>query len=500
MSKFKVQRYTTSVVVPAEDVIEPAGIVDQLNGILRGITISAPDLTGTSFIVYITGQRGETLFTKSSLVENALNYIGIDGNNFPLAIPLSLFGVSPVKIKSSGTPAFTNILTLTSLTQNPADGETVTINGPTDSRVYRFKNTPAQINDIKIIPHVAASNTFVTNNTNPIAEETVTVDYQNYTFKTALTETKASGVVTSTVNGVPIENDTIVIGSVTYRFRDTLAQINDVKIGATGQATLNNLRAAINLTGTAGVEYFAGQVANPDVSAPSAAQLNVADYDLTIQALVIGVAGNSIVLTENATNITVSGSGTLENGADAIQNEILIGSDGDDTLTNLKKAINNEAGEGVKYSTGTPASEYVTASVVSHTFTATAIVAGASGNEIPFSEDATNITAGDNGGFLIGGEDKAYATLDNLRGAINADGAGNGSDYFAGTLAHGDVSASIDGGVLDQMVASGKSTVSKRDDVLFLSVTEATWDADYFTTGGETAARTFNIDLLIERE
>ena len=48
----------------------------------------------------------------------------------------------------------------------------------------------------------------------------------------------------------------------TYRFKNTLAQVNDVKIGTTASDTLSNLNLAINLIGTAGVNYYAGTQEN----------------------------------------------------------------------------------------------------------------------------------------------------------------------------------------------------------------------------------------------
>ena len=48
----------------------------------------------------------------------------------------------------------------------------------------------------------------------------------------------------------------------TYRFKNTLAQINDVKIGATAADTLDNLRRAIGNLGTYGVNYYVGTIAN----------------------------------------------------------------------------------------------------------------------------------------------------------------------------------------------------------------------------------------------
>lgn len=82
--------------------------------------------------------------------------------------------------------------------------------------------------------------------------------------------TAVSGVLatgTLTASGVFSNNETVTIGSIVYRFRNTLAQAYDVKIGGSTAATLDNLKAAINASGTAGTEYYAGTFAHPQVTA-----------------------------------------------------------------------------------------------------------------------------------------------------------------------------------------------------------------------------------------
>jgi hypothetical protein len=60
----------------------------------------------------------------------------------------------------------------------------------------------------------------------------------------------------------PTDNDTIVIGLKTYRFKNTLAAANDVKIGASTTATMLSLSKAINLNGTVGTDYYTGTTIN----------------------------------------------------------------------------------------------------------------------------------------------------------------------------------------------------------------------------------------------
>lgn len=140
--------------------------------------------------------------------------------------------------------------------------------------------------------------------------------------------TAASGTVTSTANGNPSDGDTITVGEETYTFKTALSSGPtvpfEVKIGADGEETLNNLRAALSAGAGEGTAYSEGTTANALANAPDAAAADGADFVLTIVAIAAGTSGNSIVLTEDASNLTVSGTGTLEGGTDAITSHISI--------------------------------------------------------------------------------------------------------------------------------------------------------------------------------
>lgn len=199
---------------------------------------------------------------------------------------------------------------------------------------------------------------------------------------------KATGVLTSagasapadyatqtiTSTGVNVtDGDTCTIGTTVYRFKNTLAAAYDVKIGASAAATLDNLKAAINATGTAGTEYFVGTLVHPTVIATTNA-----DTTQIIRAKTIGTAANSIATTEAA--VTLSwGAATMANGVavtnalitigtrvytavltlpesiglDAIPDYILWVTSEAVFLDNLKKAINESGTAGTDYSAGT---------------------------------------------------------------------------------------------------------------------------------------------------
>ena len=128
----------------------------------------------------------------------------------------------------------------------------------------------------------------------------------------------ATGTVTNST-GVPTANDTVTIGGQVYTFKDTLAAAYDVKIGGTIAATMTSLGLAINATGVAGTDYFAGTLANLSVtsSAPTAG-VN------TLTAIYPGIAGNGVLLSKSGTNLAVSAA-ALAGGAEAIDVDAVVG-------------------------------------------------------------------------------------------------------------------------------------------------------------------------------
>lgn len=108
----------------------------------------------------------------------------------------------------------------------------------------------------------------------------------------------ASNVLTLTAN--PLNNETVIIGNVTYMFRTAL-QTNptvayEVLIGATASDSLDNLIAAINGGTGAGTKYGTGTVAHPYVTAAAGA-----GDTLTATVTAAGEAGNLIETAETLT-------------------------------------------------------------------------------------------------------------------------------------------------------------------------------------------------------
>lgn len=77
--------------------------------------------------------------------------------------------------------------------------------------------------------------------------------------------TAASGDVRVDTN--PSDGNTLTLGGKVYRFKTTMAAINDVQIGASATDTALSLKKAINLDGVAGTDYYTGTTANAIYSA-----------------------------------------------------------------------------------------------------------------------------------------------------------------------------------------------------------------------------------------
>lgn len=115
-----------------------------------------------------------------------------------------------------------------------------------------------------------------------------------------------------TLSGLPSDNDTFVVGSQTYTWKNTLASSYQVKIGATAAISATNAVAALNAGAGSGTAYGAGTVAHPTVNGIGD---GTASGIIEFRAKLAGPNGNSIVCTESTTNgvLTYTG-GVLAGG------------------------------------------------------------------------------------------------------------------------------------------------------------------------------------------
>jgi len=113
---------------------------------------------------------------------------------------------------------------------------------------------------------------------------------------------------TLTLAGIPADNDTITIGTKTYTWKTALTPTEgQVLIGGSAAIALDNLKAAINLAGTANTDYKCA-AAHPTVTATT----NTNTTQVVV-ALTTGVAGDLIATTDVSANATW-GAATLAGG------------------------------------------------------------------------------------------------------------------------------------------------------------------------------------------
>ena len=234
--------------------------------------------------------------------------------------------------------------------------------------------------------------------------------------------------------GVTTGGATVTIGSITYTVVDELSEnygadaiAYQVKKGASEATMLDNLKLAINGTGTAGTNYSTGTEAHPYVIATTntdtaqtitARTVGNASYTATINALATtetmantawadttfgGGTGNSnpAVTSDNAT-ITIGDTtytAVLElsetSGATAVPYQVLWVTSEAVFLDNLKLAINASGTAGTNYSTGTYEHSQVYATT--NTDTTQVVVSkttGTSGNSIATTETLGNYAWG----------------------------------------------------------------------------------------------------------
>lgn len=129
--------------------------------------------------------------------------------------------------------------------------------------------------------------------------------------QTATAITGTAPTTTLTLSGNAVAAETITIGGVTYTFRTTVTNTvpNEIKVGATASATLDNIKDAINgtVSGTAGVEYSQATKRHPLVTA------GAKDATTVVIAATDTNVGGTAPTTETMTNGAFTGA-TLSAG------------------------------------------------------------------------------------------------------------------------------------------------------------------------------------------
>lgn len=244
-------------------------------------------------------------------------------------------------------------------------------------------------------------------------------------LRTVWADTTLGGGTGASDPGVTTANATFTIGTIVYTVVDELSEnygataiAYQIKKGASEAIMLDNIKLAINGTGTAGTNYSTGTVAHAQVVATTNT-----DTVQTLRGRVPGTSLNTVVTTETMANtafpdttlgggtgnsdagittanatITINGrvytavielSETL--GATAVVDQILWVTNEATFLDNLKLAINASGTAGTQYSTGTTANVDVVATTNTNTVqTIEARDAGTYGNAITTTTTLAN--------------------------------------------------------------------------------------------------------------
>jgi hypothetical protein len=143
----------------------------------------------------------------------------------------------------------------------------------------------------------------------PLGSEIMIVDGSEFSYyiynNTLIKMTYVEGAYatgTITVSGTPIVDETFVVGTQTFKFVASRVNTGEVTISANNTDQATNIAFAINT----------------DVSTTVTAEKTLAVVGLVAKEY--GIDGNSVILTEAATGIAVSGSGTLSGGVDDLFN------------------------------------------------------------------------------------------------------------------------------------------------------------------------------------
>jgi hypothetical protein len=212
---------------------------------------------------------------------------------------------------------------------------------------------------------------------------------------------QASGTVT--VTGAPVVDETLVIGTQTFLFKASRGGVGQIAINA------NNTLQAANIVAAITADLLTVVATNT---------LGV----VIVTSVAAGTAGNSIILTTNATGVAVSGSETLENGVDFVDEYIMVGAQKFTFVTarsgagSFEVTVNaNNTTQGNNLVTALADVSNAAGSNNAGAVTISAAVKGVTGNNIALSESATGTAVSSvTGGKLDGGVDGTPGQLNEV--------------------------------------------------------------------------------------
>lgn len=421
-------------------VVTESQLLKSGQGVLRGILTTA---TSSGTLVVIDGTEASTVATTTLTSSGACvpaNYAVTELTSSGAMVA----GTHPVSVLTGDAVVAGNVVVIGSITYTaravPAAPYDVALGASTEVFLANLK---AAINGTAT-PVQAYTGTLVHPQVVAVASDATTLTVRGRLPGTSLNTVATTGTALRTVwadttlgggtgasdAGVTTGAATVTIGTTVYTVVDALSETYgatavpyQVVKGAAEADMLDNLKLAVNGTGTAGTHYSTGTVAHPDVVATTNS-----DTVQTFRSRSIGTAAqttviNAIATTETMANTafadTTLGGGTGNSnpavttdaatltlgdrtytavitlaetlGITAVPDQILWVTSEAVFLDNIKKAVNGSGIAGTDYSTGTTAHEDVVATTNADTTQVfNARLLGTGGNSIATTDTLGN--------------------------------------------------------------------------------------------------------------
>jgi hypothetical protein len=175
-----------------------------------------------------------------------------------------------------------------------------------DESSFKLGETPlSQFQGVQYQVHESYGGTGLSIYTNDVFEDELAIEIANDGIRTAA----VAATATLTFTGNAADGETFTIGSRVYTFKGTLGTAaNQILIGGSVAATIDNTVAAINRSGSTGTQYTSATTPNTQVTADAPTTTT-----LKITAITAGTAANSIATTDTVTNASWGGA-TMSGG------------------------------------------------------------------------------------------------------------------------------------------------------------------------------------------
>ena len=439
--------------------ITESGIIHTGQGKLNNIVINS-HTSGTIkvFDATETGVVATTAFTQSVGATVPANY----GTSTLTSTGASVAGTHAVSVLTGdaivatnvmviGTRTYTFVATLTGAVDQILVGATLT------ATLLNAKNAINAVAGVGMLGVTYGFGTVINTQVRAVLSDATTLTVRGIVPGTSLDTVATTGTALRTVwadttlgggtgasdAGVTTANATVTIGAVVYTQVDALSESYGATAvpyqflrGASEATMLDNLKLAINATGTAGTQYSTGTLVHPTVIATTNS-----DTTQIIRTRTIGTAAQTTVLNAIATTDTLANTGwtgatmsgavttdaatfTLDTvtytavitlgetlGVTAVPFQVFWVTSEAVFLDNVKKAVNLSGVMGTDYSTGTTEHPTVVATTNTNTVqTFNSKKTGTGGNAIATTETMANYAftstvmesgAGKNGRILL---------------------------------------------------------------------------------------------------